>query len=77
MLREQGVEISRRKVSDDEAAAMAHEYEAGSTMAELEKKYRLSHGAVLRSLHRSEVSTRAKAPRKSTKARDTGQTIDA
>lgn len=64
MLREQGVEISKRKVSDDEAAAMAAEYEAGATMAELEKKYELSHGAVLRSLHRSGVETRAKAPRR-------------
>jgi Mor family transcriptional regulator len=64
MLRGEGVEISRRKVNDDEAAAMAAEYEAGATMAELEKKYELSHGAVLRSLHRSGVATRAKAPRR-------------
>lgn len=64
MLREQGVEISKRRVSDDEAAAMAAEYEAGATMVELEKTYGLSHGAVLRSLHRSGVATRAKAPRR-------------
>lgn len=63
MLREQGVEISKRKVSDDEAATMAHEYQGGSTMAELEKKHGLSHGAVLRSLHRSGVVMRARAPR--------------
>ena len=77
MLREQGVEISKRKVGDDEAASMAQEYEAGATMAELERRYGLSHGAVLRSLHRSGVTMRAKAPRKSTIPRDTGQTIDA
>lgn len=65
MLRKQGVEISKRKVSDDEAAAMAAEYDAGATMAELEKKFALSHGAVLRSLHRSGDDTRAKAPRRS------------
>lgn len=64
MLREQGVEITKRKVSDEEATVMAAEYEAGATMAELEKKYELSHGAVLRSLHRSGVATRAKAPRR-------------
>ena len=63
MLREQGVEISKRKVNEEEAAAMAREYEAGSTMAELERKFGLSHGAVLRSLHRSGVEMRAKAPR--------------
>ncbi len=63
MLREQGVAISRRKVSDNEAATMAIEYEAGATMAELEKKFGLSHGAVLRSLHRSGVEMRASAPR--------------
>ena len=64
MLRERGVEISKRKVTDDEAAAMAREYEAGSTMAELEKKYELSHGAVLRALHRCEAKMRASAPRR-------------
>lgn len=63
MLRDEGVAISRRKVSDDEAAAMARQYEAGNTVAELEKKYRLSHGAVLRSLHRSAVEMRPSAPR--------------
>ncbi|APZ34289.1 hypothetical protein BOH66_08575 [Microbacterium aurum] len=64
MLREQGVQISKRKVSDEEAAAMARDYEAGRTMSELEKEYGLSHGAVLRSLHRSGVETRARAPRR-------------
>jgi len=64
MLREQGVEISKRKVSDEESAAMAAEYESGATMVELEKKYGLSHGAVLRSLHRSTISMRASAPRR-------------
>ena len=64
MLREEGVVISKRKVSDDETATMATEYEAGATMAELEKKFGLSHGAVLRSLHRSGATMRAKAPRR-------------
>ncbi|WP_108250007.1 hypothetical protein [Planctomonas deserti] len=64
MLREQGVEISKRKVSDEEAAAMAAEYAAGATMAELEQSHNMSHGAVLRSLHRSGVAMRASAPRR-------------
>ena len=64
MLREQGVEISKRRVGEDEANAMAREYQAGATMAELEKEHGLSHGAVLRSLHRSGAEMRAKAPRK-------------
>ncbi|MDX2375622.1 hypothetical protein M4I32_02270 [Microbacterium sp. LRZ72] len=64
MLREQGVEISKRQVTDDEATSLAAEYEDGATMAELEKMYSLSHGAVLRSLHRSGVTMRASAPRR-------------
>lgn len=64
MLREESVAISKRKVSDDEAAAMAREYEAGATMAELEKKYGLSHGAVLRAVHRCGAKMRASAPRR-------------
>lgn len=64
MLREQGVAISKRKVSDDEAAKLAREYAAGATMAQMEKEYGLSHGAVLRSLHQSGVAMRAKAPRR-------------
>lgn len=64
MLREQGVEISKRQMTDDEAASLAAEYKHGATMAELEKMHSLSHGAVLRSLHRSGVEMRAKAPRK-------------
>lgn len=64
MLRAQGVEISKRKVSEEEAAAMAREYEAGATMAELEKKYGLSHGAVLRAVHRCGAKMRASAPRR-------------
>ncbi|WP_298868438.1 helix-turn-helix domain-containing protein [uncultured Microbacterium sp.] len=63
MLKAQGVEISKRKVSTEEAADLAKEYEAGATMRELEAKHELSHGAVLRSLHGSGVEMRAKAPR--------------
>ena len=63
MLREQGVPIQRRKVSEDEEHALARAYEAGSTIAELEKQFGLSHGAVLRALHRAGVEMRAKARR--------------
>lgn len=63
MLRAQGVTIQKRKVSGEEAAVMANEYEAGATMREIEAKHGLSHGAVFRSLHKSGVEMRAKAPR--------------
>ena len=66
MLRAEGVTIQKRKVSDEEAAVMAKEYEAGATMREIEAKHALSHGAVLRSLHRSGVEMRVPAPRKRT-----------
>lgn len=64
MLREQGVPIQRRKVSEEEERALARAYEAGNTIAEPEKQFRLSHGAALRALHRAGVEMRAKAPRK-------------
>lgn len=64
MLREEGVKIQRRKVSAEDEQALARAYEAGSTIAELEKRHKLSHGAVLRALHRAGVEMRAKAPRK-------------
>lgn len=63
MLREQGVSIHRRKVGEEEERALANAYEAGQTVAELEKSFKLSHGAVLRALHRAGVEMRAKAPR--------------
>lgn len=64
MLREQGVPIQRRKVSEEEERALAQAYEAGNTIAELEKQFKLSHGAVIRALHRAGVEMRAKAPRR-------------
>ena len=64
MLREEGAPISKRKVSEDEAAAMKREYEAGATMAELEQNHGLSHGAVSRALHRAGATMRASAPRR-------------
>lgn len=64
MLREEGVVIQKRKVSVEDEAVLAREYEAGATIAELEARHRLSHGAVLRALHRKGVEMRAKAPRK-------------
>lgn len=63
LLRENNVVVRRREVADDEAHAMAHDYETGATMADLEDKYRLSHGAVYRALHRVGVKTRPSAPR--------------
>ena len=64
MLREEGVVIRKRRVSPEEERVLAAAYEAGNTIAELEKQFKLSHGAVLRALHRAGVEMRAKSPRK-------------
>lgn len=56
--------MKKRRVDEAEAHKMAKEYEAGATMRELQAKYDLSHGAVMRALHRKGVQTRAKAPRR-------------
>ena len=63
MVREQGVTIRKSRVSVEDEQAMVSAYEAGHTIAEIENMFRLSHGAVLRALHRSGVTMRAKAPR--------------
>jgi hypothetical protein len=67
MLREEGVAIRRSKVTAEDERALASAYEAGHTIAELEKQFKLSHGAVLRALHRVGVEMRAKAPRVTTR----------
>lgn len=63
MLRTQGASVAKRTVSDTTARQMAKEYEVGATMREIETKHGLSHEAVPRSLHRSGVTMRARAPR--------------
>ena len=60
MLREEGVVIRKSRVGADDEQALACAYEAGYTIAELEKQFKLSHGTVLRALHRSGVEMRAK-----------------
>ena len=64
MLRVEGVVIQKRNVSVADARALARAYEAGHTIRELEAKHDLSHGAILRALHRAGVEMRAKAPRR-------------
>lgn len=64
LLREQNVVVRRQLVTAELEASMALDYEAGMTMAELEEKHGLSHGAVMRALHRSGVEMRARVPRK-------------
>ena len=64
MLRAQGVEVSRRKLSDSETARLRAAYDRGATIAELEKSHGLSHGAVIRALHRAGTEMRPRAPRK-------------
>ena len=63
-LRESHVVVKKRLVPDDVAKTMAEDYQVGATMRELETKYGLSHGAVLRALHHLGVQMRAKAPRR-------------
>lgn len=64
VLRENNVVVKKWRVSPDQEQRMAREYEAGATVAELEKKLGLSHGAVLRTLHRAGVEMRTKGPRR-------------
>jgi DNA-directed RNA polymerase specialized sigma24 family protein len=52
------------RLSTEQIDDVVQRYEAGMTIAELEEKHGLSHGAVLRALHRSGVEMRAKAPRR-------------
>lgn len=64
LLRERNVVVRKQVVTPDQEQLMAQGYEAGMTIAELREKHELSHGAVLRALHRSGVEMRAKAPRR-------------
>ena len=64
LLRERNIVVRRQTITPKQAELMAREYEAGKTMAELEKQHGISHRAVLRALHRSGVEMRAKTPRK-------------
>lgn len=62
LLRAQRVVVKTTKITDTKARKIAKEYEAGSTMAELEKRHSISHGAVHRALHRVGVKARPSAP---------------
>lgn len=53
------VVIRKHGLTPEQDAMLAKEYEAGATMAELEKKHQLSHGAVSRALHRGGAKMRA------------------
>ena len=55
MLREHGAAIRQRRVGKEEDLVMAREYETGATIAELERRFGLSHGAVLRSCIEAEL----------------------
>jgi len=50
LMRERQVVVRQHGISKELAAVLAAEYEAGATVAELEAKHRLSHGAVMRAL---------------------------
>lgn len=67
LLREQNIVVRQQVVSPELEQLMAQDYEAGLTVAELKDKYGISHGTVLRAMHRAGVEMRAKMPRKSTK----------
>ncbi|GAA4366370.1 helix-turn-helix domain-containing protein [Agromyces bauzanensis] len=64
LLRKNQVVVTKRRVTDAESLRMADDYIAGLTIRELEKKYDLSHGAVMRAMQRLGIEMRAKAPRK-------------
>lgn len=64
LLRERNVVVRRQVVTPDQEQTMAQDYAAGMTMAEIEEERGLSHGAVLRALHRTGAEMRAKAPRR-------------
>jgi len=63
LLRERNVVVRQQVVTSELEQTMARDYEAGMTVAELKDKHGISHGAVLRALHRAGVKMRAKAPR--------------
>lgn len=64
LLTQKQVVVRRHGLTPKQDAMLAKEYEAGATMAELEKTHRLSHGAVFRALHRAGVEMRESAPRR-------------
>ncbi len=64
LLRERNIVVRQQVVTADMEEAFALGYESGMTVAELKDRHELSHGAVLRALHRAGVKMRAKAPRK-------------
>ena len=64
LLRDRRVVVRPQAVTFDQEEKMAQEYRVGMTMAELEVEHGLSHGTVLRALHRARVEMRAKVPRR-------------
>jgi hypothetical protein len=64
LLRERNVLVCRQLVTPELQSLVAQGYETGMTVAELRGKHVVSHGAVLRALHRTGVTMRAKAPRR-------------
>lgn len=58
LLREKGVTVIKTRVTADKARQMAKDYEACSTMWEIEARYELSHGAVFRAIHRATTARR-------------------
>ncbi|WP_197479089.1 transposase [Plantibacter sp. H53] len=51
-LRQQHAVIRQSGVTDKHAQRLISEHAAGATLAELERRHHLSHGAVFRALHR-------------------------
>lgn len=58
------VVVRKHGLTPEKDTILGDEYAAGATMAELEKKHQLSHGAVIRALRRAGVETRPSAPRR-------------
>lgn len=62
LLRESSVVMRRKVISSETKALLVKGYEEGATIAELEDRHHLSHGSVLRALHKAGVQMRAKTP---------------
>lgn len=52
------VVVRKHGLTPEQDVILAKEYQAGATMAELQKKHQLSHGAVSRALRREGVAMR-------------------
>lgn len=58
LLRADGVPVRTKSISNEQAERMKEEYETGATVQALMDRHGLSHGAVVRALHRTGTAMR-------------------